>query len=201
MSNRTTKFVKSGTRPAHYPASDLPEIAFAGRSNVGKSSLMNSLMGRKALVKVSGTPGRTQLLSWFEVDERLLLCDLPYSPLALIHTRDRVRASWGEMIETYLARRSTLLALAVIADVRRGFEAEERQLVQAAAGFGLHVVLVVTKCDKLKSNALYTAQRRIAKDMAVDPDTDIIWYSSQTGLGREAMWRRIDALLPSVDAG
>ncbi len=199
MSNRTTKFVKSGTRPAHYPASDLPEIAFAGRSNVGKSSLMNSLMGRKALVKVSGTPGRTQLLSWFEVDERLLLCDLPGYGYAKVP--DRVRASWGEMIETYLARRSTLLALAVIADVRRGFEAEERQLVQAAAGFGLHVVLVVTKCDKLKSNALYTAQRRIAKDMAVDPDTDIIWYSSQTGLGREAMWRRIDALLPSVDAG
>lgn len=199
MSARKTKFIKSGTRPAHYPASDLPEIAFAGRSNVGKSSLMNSLMGRKALVKVSGTPGRTQLLSWFEVDERLLLCDLPGYGYAKVP--DRVRASWGEMIETYLARRSTLLALAVIADVRRGFEAEERQLVQAAAGFGLHVVLVVTKCDKLKANALYTAQRRIAKDMSVDPDTDIVWYSSQTGLGRDAMWRRIDALLPSIDAG
>lgn len=199
MKPRRSRFVKSGTRPSHYPATELPEIAFAGRSNVGKSSLMNSLMGRKALVKVSGTPGRTQLLSWFEVDDRLLLCDLPGYGYAKVP--DRVRSSWGEMIETYLARRSGLLALAVIADVRRGFEAEERQLVQAAAGFGLHVILVVTKCDKLKPNALYTQQRRIAKDMSVDPDRDLVWYSSQTGRGRDELWRRIDALLPSVEGG
>lgn len=197
MKIRSASFIKSGTRPAHFPPADLPEIAFAGRSNVGKSSLMNTLVQRKGLVKVSGTPGRTQLLSWFDVNHRLMLCDLPGYGFARVPAH--VRRNWGTMIDTYFATRANLLALAVLTDVRRGFEDDDRQLIDAAAQLGLHVILVATKCDRIKPNALFNRKAAIAKDMSLDPKRDIIWFSSKTGAGREALWRRIDTLLPSVD--
>lgn len=197
MKIKSASFIKSGTQPAHYPPADLPEIAFAGRSNVGKSSLMNTLVQRKGLVKVSGTPGRTQLLSWFDVNERLMLCDLPGYGFARVP--EHVRRNWGTMIDAYFATRANLLALAVLTDVRRGFEDDDRQLIAAAGQLGLHVILVATKCDRIKPNALYNRKVAIARDMSLDPTRDIIWFSSKTGAGREQLWRRVDTLLPSVD--
>lgn len=186
-----SEFIKSGTRPAHYPDLGLPEVAFAGRSNVGKSSLMNTLMQRKKLVKVSSTPGRTQLLSWFTVDDSICLCDLPGYGFAKVP--GSVRAGWGKMVGDYLAQRDTLLALTIITDVRRGFEDEDLSLLRTAAELGIQPVLVATKCDKLKRNALMTQSRRMCAEIGADPK-DVIWFSSHTGAGRDKLWQRLRGL-------
>jgi len=195
MKIRSATFIKSGTRPEHYPDLELPEVAFAGRSNVGKSSLMNVMMARKRLVKVSGTPGRTQLLSWFKVNDEIVFCDLPGYGFAKVP--NHVRSAWGTMVNTYFASRDALLVLVLLTDVRRGFEEDDLQLFAAAAKLGMHAILVVTKCDKLKPNALYSRQRAIARDLGVDPDADIVWFSALDGRGRDVLWRRIRSLTPT----
>lgn len=194
MKIKEAKFVKSGTKPVHFPDNSLPEIAFAGRSNVGKSSLLNTILDRKKLVKVSGKPGHTRLLNWFSVNDQLLLCDLPGYGFARVPPSER--EAWGRMINTYLSERDNLLALAILFDVRRGLEEDDRQLLDACAEFHLQPILVGTKCDKLKPNALQTAKHRIAREAGMDAKRDIIWFSSLSGEGREALWRRIEGLLP-----
>ncbi len=186
-----TDFVKSGTRPEHFPELDMPEVAFAGRSNVGKSSLMNSMMQRKKLVKVSSTPGRTQLLSWFTVGDEICFCDLPGYGFAKVP--GSVRAGWGRMVGDYLAQRDELLALAIITDVRRGFEEDDLSLLQTAAELGIQPILVATKCDKLKPNALATQKRKMCRDIGATTK-DVVWYSSHSNVGREELWRRIRGL-------
>ena len=193
MKVKTTRFVKSGTRPEHFPDLGFPEVAFAGRSNVGKSSLMNGLMQRKRLVKVSSTPGRTQLLSWFVVNESISLCDLPGYGFARVPKS--VRASWQKMVDDYLSGRDALLAMAILADVRRGFEEDDLMLVRAAAEIGIQPILVLTKCDKLKRNALTTQKRRICRDMGCSA-RDLVWASVSTGAGRDELWKRMLDLIP-----
>jgi GTP-binding protein len=188
--------VKSGTKPAHFPDTSQPEVAFAGRSNSGKSSLINRLVNRKDLVKVSNTPGRTQLLNWFEVNKRLLLCDLPGYGYARVP--GAIRADWGPMIETYLRSRETLQALVLITDVRRGFEEDDRMLMEAAAGYGLHIILVASKVDRFSKNELYNRQHAIAREMSLDATRDVVWFSAKSGAGRDDLWTRIDGLLPDV---
>jgi GTP-binding protein len=194
MKIRSATFVKSGTRPAHYPEPDLPEVAFAGRSNVGKSSLMNRAMQRKSLVRVSGTPGRTQLLSWFDVNEQIRLCDLPGYGFAKVPMS--VKKNWDRMVGDYLTGRESLLALIILVDVRRGFEDDDMQLVKACHDIGVQPILVATKCDKLKPNALYNQKRAIAKAMGGDPERDFVWCSAADGRGVDHLWRRILTLLP-----
>lgn len=190
----SAEYVKSCVKFADYPREPLPEIAFAGRSNAGKSSLINSLVERKGLVKVSSMPGKTRLLSWFRVNRRVMFCDLPGYGFA--NVPHQMRISWGEMIETYLSRREQLRGLVIITDVRRGFEEDDLQLMHAALHLQLHVILVATKCDKLSKNELHRRKLAIARELSVDPDVDIVWYSSESRLGRDALWRRIESLLP-----
>lgn len=196
MKIRSAEFVKSGTLPEHFPE-DLPEIAFCGRSNVGKSSLLNSLMHRKGLVKVSGKPGHTRLLNWFKVNDEVLLCDLPGYGFAKVPPGER--AAWGKMINRYLEKRESLLGLVILCDVRRGFQEDDMMLVEACSAFQLQPILVATKVDKLKRNELMTQKRRIGQASQLDPERDVIWYSSETHAGREQLWRRIMSLVPQMD--
>ncbi len=197
MKIRSTAFIKSGTRAEHYPPPELPEIAFAGRSNVGKSSLLNCLLNRRNLVKVSGTPGRTQLLNWFNVNDELVVCDLPGYGFAKVP--NSVRGNWGRMIGEYLRDREALLALVIIVDVRRGFQDDDLSLIDTARELQLQPILVATKCDKLKRNALMNQQAKISKKHGFDTKRDVIWFSASSGAGREQLWRRIRGLLPVVD--
>ncbi len=188
MKITTATFIKSGTQKDHFPDTNLPEIAFAGRSNVGKSSLMNTMMRRKKLVKVSKTPGRTQLLNWFEVNQRFIFCDLPGYGFAKVPKR--VRRGWNDMIQGYFAEREQLRALVILVDARRGFEKDDLLLMEAAWKFKIQPLLVVTKCDKLKSNALTTQKHKIAKSLKA-PISDLIWFSALNGMGRKELWTRI----------
>lgn len=194
MKIRSAEFVTSATAVSGYAEAELPEVAFAGRSNVGKSSLMNSLMQRKSLVKVSGKPGHTRLLNWFKVNDEIMLCDLPGYGFANVPVREQEK--WRYMIETYLLNRESLLALCVLIDVRRGVQDDDMMLVQSAAQMGLQPILVATKCDKLKRNKLMNQKNKIARDSKLDIKRDIIWYSSETHAGREQLWKRILDLTP-----
>lgn len=195
MKIRSVEFVKSGTRPEHFP-DELPELAFCGRSNVGKSSLLNSLMGRKSLVKVSGKPGHTRLLNWFKVNDEVLLCDLPGYGFARVPPAER--DAWARMINLYLEKRECLLGLVILVDVRRGFQDDDIALMEACSAFQLQPILVVTKIDKLKRNELMNQKRKIAEQTKLDPERDVIWYSSETHAGRDKLWKRIMSLVPRM---
>lgn len=191
MKVKKAEFVKSARHPEQYPPPIHPEIAFAGRSNVGKSSLINTLLNRKKLVKTSKTPGHTQLINFFNVDDKLSLVDLPGYGFAKVP--DDVKDSWGPMIETYLSSRQNLRGLVCIMDVRRGLQEDDLQLIEAAPLFGVQPILVFTKADKLSKQKRKNRQREIADQFGVRP-SDIIIFSSLKNIGVRDVWRRIEEL-------
>ena len=147
MNIKSAEFVTSATKPSQYPAAGLPEIAFAGRSNVGKSSLINVLVNRKHLVKTSSTPGRTQMINFFDINGNLTFVDLPGYGYARVP--EAVQKKWGPMIETYLSGRRTLKAVVVIMDIRRTPREEEQNLIAWLKHYSIAKILVLTKADKL----------------------------------------------------
>lgn len=185
---RHVTFLKSAGREGAWPAHGLPEVAFAGRSNCGKSSLVNTLVERKRLARVSRTPGRTQLLNFFQVDDRLVLVDLPGYGFADVPLE--VRASWGPMVERYLREREALRALALLLDLRRDPGDEEHRLVAWCAARGLPVVHVATKVDKLPPSRRTLRLRAHAAAFDVRPSA-IVPFSALTRDGREALWGRL----------
>ncbi|MFQ5693763.1 MAG: ribosome biogenesis GTP-binding protein YihA/YsxC, partial [Nitrospinota bacterium] len=150
MKVSAAEFETSAVHPADYPPGPEPEVAFAGRSNVGKSSMMNALLGRRGLVKTSSTPGKTQTLNFFRVragKRRFRFVDLPGYGYAKVP--ERVRQNWGKMIEAYLEGRAQLRGVVVILDIRRGVMEMDRQLVEWLAAKGIETLVVLTKADKL----------------------------------------------------
>lgn len=185
------EFIKSATAPEHFPPPDKPEVAFAGRSNVGKSSLINTLLNRKKLVKVSGRPGHTQLVNFFNVNDDLYFVDLPGYGFAKVPTE--VKDAWGPMIEGYLANRPNLTAMVCIMDLRRGVQDDDLELIHAAPHFGVQPILVFTKADKLNKQKRKQRQIAIANDFGVHKD-DIILFSSLNRTGVDRVWGRIEEL-------
>ncbi len=189
---KSTEFIKSATRPAHYPPPELPEIAFAGRSNVGKSSLINVLVNRKNLVRTSSTPGRTQLINFFNVNGTFTLVDLPGYGFAKVPLA--VKKEWGPMMETYLSRRENLKGVVLILDIRRTPTAEDRQMLDWLRGYGVTPILVVTKCDKVSRNERARQSALIARTLEVDP-VELSFFSALSREGTDGIWARIEALL------
>jgi GTP-binding protein len=187
------EFVTSATEPSQFPAGGLPEIAFAGRSNVGKSSLLNALLGRKSLARVSRTPGRTRLLNFFRVvvadknGAEFVFVDLPGYGYAKV--AKAVREQWGPMIEGYLSARSALRGVVLLTDVRRG-EQDEINLVRWVQEQGLGLIAVATKIDKLPRGQRVQGIR----DLESLLDVPVIGCSAETGEGMDAVWKAIRAL-------
>lgn len=194
---KTTQFIKSATRPAHYPEGDLPEIAFAGRSNVGKSSLVNVLVNRKNLVRTSSTPGRTQLINFFQVNDDFMLVDLPGYGYAKVPLA--VKKDWRPMMETYLAKRKNLRGVVLILDIRRVPTEDDLQMLAWLRAYSVAPILVVTKCDKLSKNERARQTAVIAEKLGVDKG-ELTFFSALNKEGRDAVWARIDALLAPDDA-
>ncbi|MCM2359562.1 MAG: ribosome biogenesis GTP-binding protein YihA/YsxC [Geobacteraceae bacterium] len=189
---KSTEFIKSATKPSHYPDGELPEIAFAGRSNVGKSSLINVLVNRKNLVRTSSTPGRTQLINFFNVNGRFTLVDLPGYGFAKVPLA--VKKEWGPMMETYLSTRQNLRGVVLIFDIRRTPVAEDRQMLQWLRSYDIPPVLVVTKCDKVSRNERAKQAAVIAQALGVMKE-ELSFFSALSRDGKDEIWERIERLL------
>ena len=195
---KSTEFIKSAVKPNQYPAPDLPEIAFAGRSNVGKSSLINALVNRKNLVRTSSTPGRTQLINFFNVNGMFTLVDLPGYGFARVPLA--VKKAWGPMMATYFAKRTNLRGVVLILDVRRIPVAEDAQMLQWFRAYDIPAVLVVTKCDKVSRNEQQKQADVIARTLGVMKG-DLCFFSALTKDGTEEIWKRIERLLSAQTGG
>jgi GTP-binding protein len=185
----SAEFVLSATKPDHYPPALLPEIAFAGRSNVGKSSLINALLRRKGLARTSNTPGRTQEINFFRINNQFAFIDLPGYGYAKVP--EKLRSNWGPMIEAYLGERPTLRLVVLILDIRRDPSDEDRQLIDWLRFYRLNFLVVLTKIDKVSDNELRQRQRRIGEGLDLPPATPVISFSAKTGDGKEPLWREI----------
>lgn len=185
---KSAEFITSATRPGNYPPENLPEIAFAGRSNVGKSTLINKLVNRKNLVKTSSTPGRTQLLNFFNINEQFVFVDLPGYGYARVP--ERVKKDWGAMIETYLTTRTTLNGVVLILDIRRNPGEEERNFISWLHENQIPTILILTKADKLSKTNQIKQTRIIEKSLSVQPE-ELICFSAKTRQGLENVWQAI----------
>ena len=184
-------FITSATKPSQYPPAGSPEIAFAGRSNVGKSSLINALVNRKHLVKTSSTPGRTQLLNFFEINGNISFVDLPGYGYAKVPAS--VRKKWGPMIETFLSTRTTLKGVVLIMDIRRIPRQEELDLMHWLNSYAIPIIAVLTKSDKLSKTKQFKQQSTVAKYLDMDPK-ELILFSTKSRQGKEIVWKAILAL-------
>jgi GTP-binding protein len=189
---KSAEFVKSATKPSQYPPAILPEIAFAGRSNVGKSSLINTLVNRKHLVKTSRTPGRTQLINFFNINGVFSFVDLPGYGYA--NVPESIRKTWGPMIETYLSARKTLKGVVLIMDIRRIPYQEELNFLEWLDQFGLPSILILTKTDKLSKTKQVKQQHSIAETLDVTKD-DLILFSAKSRRGKDSAWKAIEKWL------
>jgi GTP-binding protein len=186
------RFLGAAATPGGGPAPGPPEIAIAGRSNVGKSSLINTLLGQRGLARTSRTPGRTRQLNFFLVNERFVLVDLPGYGFAV--GSEEERRAWGPLVETYLSGRSTLRGVLLIVDARRGLEAEEDELLAYLAAHALPVAVIATKLDKLGRARIRPALAALAERLG--PRTPLIGFSARTGETRDEVWRLVSGWLP-----
>ena len=193
---KSAEFVTSAVKPSQYPPADLPEIAFAGRSNVGKSSLINTLENRKRLVKTSSTPGRTRLINFFVINGIFSFVDLPGYGYANVPAF--VQKSWGPMIETYLSTRETLKGVVLIMDIRRIPGQKELDLIDWFKHFDIPEILILTKTDKLSKTKQIKQHTLIAKTLFVDKD-DLILFSAKTRQGKDAVWDAVEKLIGMRD--
>ena len=188
----SAEFLISAVKAQQYPDDGLPEIAFAGRSNVGKSSLINTLLNRKRLVKTSSTPGKTQLINFFSINREFLFVDLPGYGYAKVPMQ--LRRQWKPMIETYLTTRSVLKGLVLLLDIRRNPGSEEIRFLQWLRQQRLASILVLTKVDKLSKNKQGQRQRQIESALCI-PASHFILFSAKSRQGKQTLWRQIEPLL------
>jgi GTP-binding protein len=188
-----SRFLTAASDPSRFPAPGLPEIAFLGRSNVGKSSVINSLLGSK-VAKTSSTPGRTRSINFFEVrwpgkpQPELIFTDLPGYGYA--HVAREVSEQWPGFIEPYLRNRDCLALCLALVDVNVPLQQSDKQLVEFLSSSGRSFLIVATKSDRLSGNHL----RHVLQTMAQEfPQAQIVPYSARTGSGREQLWQHIRA--------
>ena len=195
---KSAEFVKSCTAPGHYPEALWPEIAFAGRSNVGKSSLINTLLNRRGLVRTSSTPGRTQLLNFFLVNGDFCLVDLPGYGFAKVPIA--VRKGWGPMVRTYLEQRPSLRAVVLLFDVRRVPHGEDLQLLDWLEEFAVPTIPVITKIDKVSRGQRARQLAPILEATGLPADAFTL-FSAKTGEGKEEIWQRLEVAMEAPPKG
>lgn len=191
----SAEFVISAVRPAQYPATGLPEIAFGGRSNVGKSSLINCLVQRKKLVRTSRTPGQTQMINFFNVNGAFLLVDLPGYGFARVP--EKVRAQWGPMVESYLKGRAPLRGVVQIMDLRHPPTADDLQLWQWLRDQAIPALPVLTKADKISPTKRIQHAEQAAISLGIPVDRFIL-FSAETRLGRETVLEHLNQWINPV---
>ena len=187
MTRIAARFVTSAAQPSDFPPPSLPEVAVVGRSNVGKSSLINTLVGQPGLARTSRTPGRTRLANWFAIEDRFHLVDLPGYGYAQVN--QATRESWRPLIEGYLAERKILAGVLLLIDIRRGVQDEELDFIPWLAERDIPVVVALTKADKLPKNKRSLEVMRARQALALRRDPLAVSATSQEGI--EQLWRAV----------
>jgi len=193
MKITSAEFLTGAVSYKQYPDSAYPELAFAGRSNVGKSSLINSLLNRKKLVKTSQTPGKTQEINFFKINNDFIFTDLPGYGFAKVP--QPVRKRWGKMIEDYLLKRETLLAVIFIIDLRRRPSQLDLSLQRWLEAHGVEYLLVGTKMDKLSQSEIKKQQDKLNVAYFDGGEGELLVYSSKSSRGRKELWSEITSRL------
>lgn len=188
----SAEFLRSGLKAVHFPQTGLPEIAFAGRSNVGKSSLINALLGRKSLVRTSRRPGQTRLLNFFLVNDDFVLVDLP--GYGFSKAPKEVIRSYQQAMSGYLKTRKTLISVVILLDIRRLPSNEDKGFQRLVQSCGLDPLWVLTKSDTVGRGSWKRAWSMISEDLG-HPGGNPIFFSAKTGQGREEIWDEIDRRL------
>jgi GTP-binding protein len=186
-------FAGSATSAAQYPKRALPEVAFAGRSNVGKSSLLNRLLGRRNMARVSRTPGRTRALNFFLVNDRFYFVDLPGYGYSAVPSR--VRETWGPMIEGYLRGRQNLHGVVLLLDGRHPPQPLDREMRTWLAQEGIPHLVVLTKMDKVPRGRRAAPLREAAASLGLEDPGLLLPFSAVTGEGEAALWKALSAAL------
>jgi len=189
---KSAEFVTSAVKPSQYPQWNLPEMAFAGRSNVGKSSLINAILNRRHLVKTSSTPGRTQLINFFSINDDMGFVDIPGYGYAKVPSS--VKKGWGAMIETYLSTRKNLKGVVLILDLRRTPGPEDMTFMDWLSHYNIPFIRVLTKADKL-SKAQQVKQQAVIADTLNLEKNDLILFSTKSGIGKKPVWDAIEKLI------
>ncbi|HWP48593.1 MAG TPA: ribosome biogenesis GTP-binding protein YihA/YsxC [Candidatus Limnocylindrales bacterium] len=189
MKVKSATFIVSATNPSQYPRHSLPEIAFVGRSNVGKSSLINSLVEKKGLAKTSSTPGKTRLINFFNVNNLLCFVDLPGYGYA--KAPKEVIAGWQSMIETYLLKRENLKGIVLILDIRHAPTPDDQTMKEWLDYHRIKTLIVATKADKLSKNQRISRLREIEKLLPIRPGESLISFSALTGEGKKEIWQAL----------
>ncbi|MBR3770012.1 MAG: YihA family ribosome biogenesis GTP-binding protein [Lachnospiraceae bacterium] len=175
------------------------EVAFAGKSNVGKSSLINALMNRKSLARTSAQPGKTQTINFYNINDAMYLVDLPGYGYAKVSEREKEK--WGEMIERYLKTSKKLKAVFLLIDIRHDPSANDRQMYEWMVYQGYAPIIIATKLDKIKRSQIQKNVKAIKEGLQVEPGTIIIPFSAETKQGRDEIWELIDSfVLPQEES-
>lgn len=175
------------------PENTLPEIAFAGKSNVGKSSLINALINRKALARTSSQPGKTQTINFYNVNKEMYYVDLPGYGYAKVSAE--IKAKWGKMIERYLQTSNQLKAVFLLIDIRHDPSANDKQMYDWIIQNGYEPIIIATKLDKIKRSQKDKQLKAIRVGLQVRPGTQIMPFSAETKQGREEIWQFIEEII------
>lgn len=187
------EIVISAVSQKQYPAGDLPEIALAGRSNVGKSSFINKLINRKALARTSSKPGKTQTLNFYKINDFFHFVDVPGYGYAKVSKSER--EVWSHMIEEYFLERDNLRAAVQVVDMRHQPSVDDVSMYQFLKHHDIPVIIVATKLDKIKKNQVAKNVKRIKETLNLEGTDTIIPFSSETAQGKDESWRIIDSFL------
>ncbi len=174
------------------PQTIYPEVAFAGKSNVGKSSLINTLMNRKSLARTSSQPGKTQTINFYNINSQIYLVDLPGYGYAKVPQSEKEK--WGKMIERYLHTSSQLKAVFLLIDIRHEPGANDKTMYEWICANGYEPIILATKLDKIRRSQIQKQQKILREGLELRPGTKLIPFSSQTGQGREEVWHLIEEL-------
>ena len=172
------------------PKNTKPEIAFAGKSNVGKSSLINALMNRKSYARISATPGKTQTINYYSINDEMYLVDLPGYGYAKVSEQEKIK--WGQLIERYLHSSAQLKAVFLLIDIRHAPSENDRRMYQWIVDQGFHPIIIATKLDKIKRSQVQKQMKVLREGLKLIPGTMIIPFSSQTKQGRDEIWDMVE---------
>ncbi|MGN0133618.1 MAG: ribosome biogenesis GTP-binding protein YihA/YsxC [Anaerotignum sp.] len=194
MQVKTSSLKYIGTNFSHYPMDGKPEIAFAGKSNVGKSTLINAILGRRALARTSSQPGKTRTINFYDVNDMMYVVDLPGYGYAKAPKSEI--AKWGEMIETYLERREELRAIILLIDIRHEPGKNDIMMYDWLKHYGYDIIIAATKSDKINRSQIQKQLSIIKKTLKLQPGDVLIPFSGEKKTGVEELWAEIEKFLP-----